>query len=149
MKTNVNLLPNTSIGTLDILIDLYVVLITLQDALIGANLQKMDFAMSNVLVVPYESDSVNIDRQMRPEGGFGGRPSYELQPFVARPVGDGWDDLIGSEMADAVEQNGPRAAEEGIALVVANTGKIIRRGVGKVPWRQMVEQLQQGTEAIV
>jgi hypothetical protein len=102
----------------------------------------MDFTMSNVLVVPYETD--DADRQIRPEGsGFADtRPLYEVQPYVARPVGDGWDDLMASEMKDAVDQNGPQTAEEGIALVVANSGKIIRRGVGKVPWRQMVEQLQ-------
>ena len=45
-------------------------------------------------------------------------------------------------MKDAVDQNGQQAKEEGIAIVVANTGTVIRRGVGKVPWRQMVEQLQ-------
>ena len=45
-------------------------------------------------------------------------------------------------MNDAVKQSGEQARKEGIAIVVANNGKVIRRGVGKVPWRQMVEQLQ-------
>ena len=46
-------------------------------------------------------------------------------------------------MADAVKQSGENAKEEGIALVIAKNGKVIRRGVGTVPWRQMVEQLEQ------
>ena len=109
------------------------------DALIGANLLKMDFAMSNVLVLPYETDP---DAETRPSGGFGEKPIYERQPYVARPGSDGWADYIKAEMNDAVKQSGEQARKEGIAIVVANNGKVIRRGVGKVPWRQMVEQLQ-------
>jgi hypothetical protein len=117
-----------------------------RDALIGANLLKMDFAMSNVLVVPFETDVTEADRLSRPEGGFGERPMYETQPYVAQAVGEGWQEYIKSEMSDAVKQNGEKVKEEGIAIVVASTGKIIRRGVGKVPWRQMVEQLQASTK---
>lgn len=114
-----------------------------RDALIGANLLKMDFAMSNVLVVPYETDTNAVSEATRPTGtGFGERPVYETQPYVAKPSGEGWDDWSAAEMADAVDQNGESTRTEGIAIVVANTGKVIRRGVGKVPWRQMVEQLE-------
>ncbi len=111
-----------------------------KDALIGANLMKMDFAMSNVLVVPYETDS---DSEVRPSGGFGDRPSYETQPYIARTTGDEWDEYLAQEIKDAVEQNGEKAQTDGIAIVVANNGEIIRRGVGTVPWRQMVEQLEE------
>lgn len=115
-----------------------------RDALVGANLLKMDFAMSNVLVVPYETVANAAERQSRPEGsGFGDRPIYERQAYVARPSGDGWEDFIKAEMDSAVEQNGEKAKEEGIAIVVSSQGKVIRRGVGKVPWRQMVEQLDE------
>lgn len=107
-----------------------------RNALVGANLLKMDFALSNVLVVPYETD-----KEAKPSGGFGDKPMYETQPYVARPVGDGWDDYAKAELSDAIAQSGPNVKEEGIVIVVANTGKVIRRGVGKVPWRQMVEQL--------
>lgn len=111
-----------------------------KDALIGANLMKMDFAMSNVLVVPYETDS---ESEVRPSGGFGDRPSYETQPYIARTTGEEWDEYIAQEIEDAVEQNGDSAKTDGIAIVVANNGEIIRRGIGTVPWRQMVEQLEE------
>ena len=111
-----------------------------KDALIGANLMKMNFAMSNVLVVPYETDS---DSEVRPSGGFGDRPSYETQPYIARTTGDEWDEYVAEEIENAVEQNGETAKTDGIAIVVANNGEIIRRGVGTVPWRQMVEQLEE------
>ena len=114
-----------------------------RDALIGANLLKMDFAMSNVLVVPYNTDD-DATAQTKPSGGFGERPSYETQPYVARASGEDWADYIEEEMTDAIKQFGEGAKEEGIAVVVANTGNVVRRGVGTVPWRQMVEQLQSG-----
>lgn len=111
-----------------------------RDALVGANLLKMDFAMSNVLVVPYETEA---EKESRPSGGFADRPLYETQPYIARPTGEGWDDYINAEMADAIKQGSVRAKNEGIAIVVASTGKVITRGVGIVPWRQMVEQLEE------
>ena len=110
-----------------------------RDALVGANLLKMDFAMSNVLVVPYETDVDEAEAQSRPSGGFGERPSYETQAYVARASGDEWDDYIKAEMADAVAQNGDNVRDDGIAIVVSNDGKVVQRGVGAVPWRQMVE----------
>jgi len=116
-----------------------------KDALIGANLLKMDFAMSNVLVVPYDTDVGGSAAE--PKTGFGERPSYETQPYVARVTGEGWDEYVKEELEDAVKQNGESVKEEGIAIVVSSSGNVVRRGVGKVPWRMMVEQLQQGVEA--
>lgn len=116
-----------------------------RDALIGANLMKMDFAMSNVLVVPYETDNGSTEQQSRPSGGFGDRPSYETRPYIARTSGEDWDEYIEQEIKDAVQQNGESVKTDGIAIVVAKDGSIIRRGVGTVPWRQMVEQLEETT----
>jgi len=116
-----------------------------RDALVGANLMKMNFAMKNVLVVPFDIDETATPLDTGGGSGFGERPVYETQSYVARPAGDksAWREYIESEMKDAVTQNGEKARQEGIAIVVANSGKIIRRGVGKVPWRQMVEELEQ------
>lgn len=114
-----------------------------KDALIGANLLKMDFAMSNILVVPYETGLDRVELLSRPSGGFGERPVYENQPYIARVAGDGWEEYIQQELDDAVKQSGENVKDEGIAIVIANNGKVIRRGVGKVPWRQMVDQLEE------
>lgn len=114
-----------------------------KDALVGANLLKMDFALSNVLVVPYETDTDAVEKQTRPSGGFGERPSYETQPYIAYAVGEDWEEYIRQEVEDAVKQSGDAAKKDGIAIVVANNGKIVRRGIGTVPWRQMVQQLEE------
>ncbi|KAL3811724.1 hypothetical protein ACHAXA_009498 [Cyclostephanos tholiformis] len=96
---------------------------------------EANFAMTNILVVPYETGVDVVDRMTRPDGkgGFGAdtRPSYETQPYVAEP------------MNAAVEQAGEGVRDEGIALVVANDGRVLRRGVGKVPWRQMADELEE------
>jgi hypothetical protein len=135
-----------------------------RDALRGAQLNKSNFAMTNILVVPYETtngrvrkgvvDDDFVDRRTRPdaEKGFGSssdansslsRPSYETQPYVAMPVGENWDEFINAEFDAAVAQAGENVREEGIALVVTNNGKVLRRGIGKVPWRQMVDELEE------
>lgn len=111
------------------------------EALVGANLLQMDFSMQNVLVVPYRTDDKKDDRE-RPSGGFGGQSSYLTKPYIARPSGDGWDEYIAEEMEDAVKQAGENVKTEGIAMVVAYNGKVIRRGVGTVPWRKMVDELE-------
>ena len=109
-------------------------------------MNKANFAMTNILVVPYETGVDVVDRTTRPDGkgGFGAdtRPPYETQPYVAEPVGDGWEDLANAEMNTAVEQAGEGVRDEGIALVIANDGRVLRRVVGKVPWRQMVDKLE-------
>ena len=117
----------------------------IRDALRGAQLGKMNFAMTNVLVVPYETGMDAADRASKPDGsGFGdARPTYETQAYVAEPVGDGWEEFIDAEMTAAAEQAGEKVRDEGIALVVSNDGKVLRRGVGKVPWRQMVDELEE------
>jgi len=132
----------------------------IRDSLLGANLLKMEFAMRDVLIVPYETTSMsgsttssgkNVlkkqdEAKVRPDGsGFGGvdnRPTWETQPYVAQATGEGWEEYIEAEMRDAIKQNGESVKQDGIAIVVANTGEIIRRGVGKVPWRSMVEELE-------
>jgi len=118
-----------------------------KEALVGANLLRMDFALNNVLVVPFETDADSAEQLARPSGGFGDRPSFETQPYIARPPvgeeGEDWKEYIRQEMEDAVKQGGEVVKKDGIAIVVANNGKVIRRGVGTVPWRQMVEQLEE------
>lgn len=118
-----------------------------KDALLGANLLKLDFAMSNILVVPYiMDDKEKKNKVVRPTGsGFGEdtRPTWETAPYVAATIGDGWESYIESEFSDAVSQNSDvnKLKAEGVVIVLANDGKVIRRGVGKVPWRQMVKEL--------
>ena len=53
---------------------------------------------------------IAADRAYKPAGGgFGNaRPAYETQPYVADPVGDGWEDFIAADMDTAADQRGIR-----------------------------------------
>lgn len=120
----------------------------IRDALLGANLVRQEFSVRDVLIVPYELGKKKDEEKVKPDAqkGFGARPTWEAQPYIATPVGEAWDEYIQAELNDAVQQNGEKVKEDGIAIVVANTGEIIRRGVGQVPWRNMVNELEQATE---
>lgn len=113
----------------------------IREALLSANLMQMDFALRDVLIVPFDIGA-EAAKQTRPSGGFGERPTWENANYVVECVGDGWEDYINAEMADAIKQNGEQVKEDGIAIVVKNTGNVIRRGVGRVPWREMVDELE-------
>ena len=110
----------------------------IRDALLGANLLKMEFAMRDVLVVPIDVSKIksntatNESTTKQQDKGFGKKPTWESAAYVAQPLGNEWNDYINAEMEDAIVQNGKDVVEEGIAIVVANTGEIIRRGVGQV-----------------
>lgn len=137
-----------TVGTMQSMAKQHVILVAgpgraIRDALRGAQLNKVNFAMTNILVVPYETGLDATDRASKPSGGFGDRPTYETQAYVAEAVGEGWESLIETEMETAAEQAGEKVREEGIALVIANDGKVLRRGVGRVPWRQMVDELEE------
>eukprot|EP00979_Chaetoceros_neogracilis_P013033 scaffold3646_cov257-Chaetoceros_neogracile.AAC.1 len=121
----------------------------IRDALLGANILKMEFSIRDVIIVPYElgktQEQKEDEAKLKPVGsGFGkdSRPTWETQPYVAQPIGEGWDEFIRAEVEDAVQQNGEKVKEDGVAIVVSNSGEIIRRGVGQVPWRNMVEELE-------
>jgi len=63
--------------------------------------------------------------------------------YVARPMGPGWEDYVEAEMADAeVQANNEDVREKGIAIVLARNGEVVRRGVGSIPWRKTIEELQ-------
>mmetsp|Transcript_1821 Transcript_1821/g.4818 ORF Transcript_1821/g.4818 Transcript_1821/m.4818 type:complete len:393 (-) Transcript_1821:396-1574(-) len=103
----------------------------IREALLSANLMQMDFALRDVLIVPFEIGA-KAEKQARPSGGFGERPTWESANYVAECLGNGWEEYIDAELVDAINQNGEQVKEEGIAIVVKNTGSVIRRGVGRV-----------------
>jgi hypothetical protein len=114
-----------------------------REALVGASLLKMNnFAMTNVLVIPYEFGDTT-STALRPSGGFGEKAIWEDRPYVAEAIGDGWQDYVAGEMADAEKQYGSDVKEKGIAIIVSYNGQVVRRGVGRIPWRQTLEQLNE------
>jgi len=115
-----------------------------RDSLFSAQLVKRDvFARSNVLIVPY---SLNSDRTKPVSGGGFGERTEEKESYVAQPVGEEWFSYIQAEVDDAIAQGGEKMKEEGIVVVVRNDGEVIRRGVGMVPWKMTVNELNGVTD---
>jgi hypothetical protein len=83
------------------------------------------------------------DTQIRPSGGLGDKPIWETRPYVAEVVGEGWGEYVAAEMAGAEKQSSADAKENGVATFVSNNGKVVKHGVGRIPWRQVVEQLNE------
>lgn len=51
-------------------------------------------------------------------------------------MGPGWEDYVEAEMADAeVQANNEDVREKGIT-------EVVRWGVGSIPWRKTIEELQ-------
>ena len=47
-------------------------------------------------------------------------------------------------LADAIKQSGPEVKEQGIVIVLGNNGKVIYRGMGKVPWSNIYGRYYNG-----
>jgi len=110
-------------------------------ALVGANIMSNQFGMSNVLVVPYDTGiGADMQAEEMSKTGFGKRGTSGTRPWVARPIGFGWESYIKAEMDDAVKQSGEKCREDGIAIVVEKTGRVMRRGVGEIPWRDIIDE---------
>ena len=108
-----------------------------RDSLFSAQLVKRDvFAKGNALIVPYTLGS----DPTKPSGGFGER-AEEKEAYVAAPVGEGWENYIQAEINDAVLQGGEDIKKDGIAIVLSNDGTVLRRGVGMIPWKMTVDEL--------
>ncbi|CAM9386128.1 unnamed protein product [Chrysoparadoxa australica] len=97
----------------------------LQDALLRAKIDQGLFEGANTLVIPINMGSGS-------DKGFGAKPAYMQQKFVAAPVDEeAWRGLIREELADAERQGAENAAKEGIVIVVNKKGEVVRRGLGE------------------
>ena len=68
---------------------------------------------------------------------------FESFSFVAIPPpgDDQWQDFMETELATAERQGNEAPRRDGLVLVVNAEGEVVRRGVGKPPWKQLIETL--------
>jgi hypothetical protein len=52
-----------------------------------------------------------------------------------------WVDYVRQEISQAEQQGNKQASKDGIIIAVKKSGKVIRRGVGLPPWKQIVDEL--------
>ena len=58
-----------------------------------------------------------------------------------------WLDYLRLEFEEAERQGAKQAKAEGLVLVARKTGKIVRRGLGLPPWKELVDELAGSSSA--
>jgi len=105
------------------------------DALSDAIIQQKLFADADCLIVPVRT-TLEASRGAVTADDYG---------FVAKPTaGDAarWAEFVSSEMEVARLQGSEGAFTEGIVIALRPDGSVARRGVGKPPWKQVLETLK-------
>jgi hypothetical protein len=107
------------------------------------------FIDNNVYVVPMVLNGLQLSEQETAASkGFSVKEtilSVVSMPFVGLPTQlSVWERFIGSEIKSAELQGSKNVAKQGLVFAVDKTGKIIRRGLGSPPWKQLVEELKKG-----
>ncbi|KAJ1438321.1 hypothetical protein B484DRAFT_444687 [Ochromonadaceae sp. CCMP2298] len=118
-----------------------------RDAMITARLEGVDlFVSRETVVVPF----VYNDRQLE-EGkdkGFAksqDKDALMTSPYIARPQQlEVWQSVLQNEV-DLAEQQGAQGVwQQGLVVSLAKTGKVVRRGLGAPPWKEVVQELVDG-----
>ena len=80
--------------------------------------------------------------------GFGKTEELMAAPYIGKPAQlNVWLAYLAKEIELAKKQGEPDIVNKGVVLGVRKDGKIVRRGVGAVPWRQLVKELDADVEA--
>ena len=121
-----------------------------KDAVLSARLEGNElFNSNNVYVVPYVLNDEQIaDAEAASSKGFAGGANKEsilAAPYIGRPAQPiVWQRYLSSEIKAAEQQGAKNIIKEGLVLAVDKTGKVIRRGLGQPPWKQLVEEVRNG-----
>jgi hypothetical protein len=102
-----------------------------------------------VYVVPFVLNDEQIaDAEAASSKGFAGGANKEsilAAPYIGRPAQPSvWQRYLSSEIKAAEQQGAKNIVKEGLVLAVDKTGKVIRRGLGQPPWKQLVEEVRNG-----
>lgn len=108
------------------------------DALTDALIQQKLLAKAECVVVPVRTNALS-----EKSGDAAASPKkIDRAGFVATPADEdreAWLDYVREEMATAEEQGAD--AREGVVIAVRKDGTVARRGVGKPPWKVVIDEL--------
>lgn len=136
-------------------------LATVSDALIAAKIEgNALFNDKETFVVPVVTSSINAAAlsdgenvpqiEDKPSKGFGAvkeKESLMTAPYIAKPAQlNVWLAYLKKEVELAASQGTKDITKQGLVLAVNKKGKVVRRGVGRPPWKQLVEELEQSSK---
>jgi hypothetical protein len=120
----------------------------IKDQVISARLEGPDlFNSQETYVVPVVIDG-DVEGTILPQldeaeaalkKGFGKAETLMEAPYIGKPTQmSAWLGCLAKEIELAQKQGTADIVEQGLVLGVRRDGCIVRRGVGAVPWRQLV-----------
>jgi len=118
----------------------------LTDVLLSMRIENKEFSERNVLVVPAFIDYglttlLELSPQIRKSKLMGQRSVASPAAASAEDAAV-WGEFLAAEFKEADAQGlGDKAREQGLALVVRNTGEIVRRGLGRPNWKVVFSDL--------
>eukprot|EP01035_Chromulina_nebulosa_P018705 gene18705-24464_t len=118
-----------------------------KDAVISARIEGSDlFNSKDTLVIPLvlqenEQFDENIGK------GFGNKEGFLSAPYIGKPTQPNvWQFYLDKEVQQAIKQGQLDIVTKGLVLAIRNDGKIIRRGIGLPPWKEIVEEFTKKTK---
>ena len=119
-----------------------------KDAVLGARAEGSElFNQNNVYVVPVVIDDEQVEEsELNAKKGFGaasssaGAESILSAPFIGKPAQvPVWQRFLAKEVKAAEAQGTKGIVKQGLVLAVDKGGRIVRRGLGRPPWKNLIE----------
>ena len=118
-----------------------------RDAVISAKIEGVElFNTKETFVIPVVLDDVVQLEEGRDAVAKGfGAPKETLMsaPYIGKPTQiNVWQAYLKKEIDLAVKQGEADIVNKGLVLAVKRNGKVVRRGVGIPPWKELVDEMQ-------
>lgn len=116
-----------------------------KDAVLAARIEGTElFNKNNVYIVPVVlNDEQLADSEAGSSKGFGkdsGKDSILSASYIGKPQQlSVWERYLQKEIRAAQQQGTKNIAKEGLVLAIDKRGRVVRRGLGTPPWKQLVE----------
>lgn len=114
-----------------------------RDAVISAKIEGNDlFNSKETMVIPFIFDtSKQLDEDKG--RGFGAKETLMSASYIAKPTQlNVWEQILGKEVKQAELEGVKDVLSQGLVLAVKQSGKVVRRGLGLPPWKQLIEEFQ-------
>lgn len=116
-----------------------------KDAVLSARVEGSNlFTAKETVVIPvvYGEDQAESE----PSRGFGAKDSLANVPYFGKPTQlNVWQAYLRQEIDLAEKQGAKDVAAQGIVLAVSRGGKVVRRGLGMPPWKDICEEFSKKT----
>eukprot|EP00981_Chlorochromonas_danica_P015086 scaffold10372_cov243-Ochromonas_danica.AAC.11 len=106
------------------------------------------FTSEETFILPFPQGQAVSDLDGSSQKGFSAKEGLLDAPYIALPVQtDAWERVLQAEFELAKAQGAKDAQKRGLVIVINKTGKVIRRGLGLPPWKEIIDELKTKAKA--